>query len=81
MKKIKAKVAYRDDTLREIMSVYNLEHKVYVDYIADDNEDMVHHMYKRLCAVLDYLHLSGAISTERWKYMCKELRAERGWVF
>ena len=79
--KIKAKVAYKDDTHRRIMDTYNTERKVYQKWIDEENHDMIDYSYARLKAYAWALVMADCIELEHYCYLEKELDEARGWTF
>ena len=78
--KIKARVAYRDDTHRRLVSFYELEMKTYRTFIDEGDEHMIDYMYDVVGTLIDAMHVTDCITFERWEYLRKEAGALRGWT-
>ena len=78
--KIKAKVAYKDDTHRRVMGHYNTERAIYQKWCDEQNDDMIDYTYARLKAVAWFLTIADCITLEPYWYLEKDLDEARGWT-
>lgn len=81
MKKIKARVAYKDETHRKGMDYYKALVRVYKTWIEEEDMEMIDFTYQRLCGIIDTLYFGGAIEHSRAWYLRRELDEMRGWVW
>ena len=79
--KVKAKVAYRDETHRKAVVHYKNLKAVYKKWIEEGDKTMLDYTYDKLIAISETLFFSGAITIERMNYLNKELDKMRGWDF
>lgn len=80
MKKIKAKIVYKDNTHKQMMYWYNVWMDTYKQFIEEDNSIMVDFMYNQLWATTDLLYFASCINHERKKYLEHEVDKMRGWA-
>lgn len=78
--KIKAKIAYKDNTHKQMMFWYDLWTNTYKQFIEEDNDRMIDHMYNYLMTVIDVLYFTNCINHEHKKYMEHEVNKMRGWA-